>query len=441
MMNIRAICCSLLLLTLTACSDKDPWVLTETESPFDGRVTSVARQFAAEGNPTLVEVKLECAGGSRLTVSVGSYLSESNNSVHEGAPFILDGDGDVVGRIAFNDFAGQRQQRNVWEVFTTGEYENIMNWKVAETASQTMLVVAPDKFFALAATVVPGGQSAQDLRAVATSGEYQLPILASLSEGDPLFGLRYYSGDAQAQAELQAATLVHLASEVYEYAEQAGKTGPFASGAFMRKLLPVSIEVRNSGGAMAITIPAENKNVMRVLEACGEPAWWDTAAPVAAPAAPSEPSAPEPVLASEHAGWDVQKVFDDAISTCTLDLTALRAMAAKRGFSAIYRGTKVSGVAVHEESEDGMAVNIFFDEPYDDLADALDSVWPAEAISRGSRGAFLMEREIPKGPETAYLFFTRIRGSDGSPTAEARLHPDAPASAYQIFECVINLGF
>ena len=78
-----------------------------------------------------------------------------------------------------------------------------------------------------------------------------------------------------------------IVPELIGYAKQKGALGALAQGAMLKRMLPIAVELYNTAGVFQFTIPADNRTVVTVLDACKGDPWWEHSATVAGGSSPS----------------------------------------------------------------------------------------------------------------------------------------------------------
>jgi hypothetical protein len=448
---IRSAVLPLSALLLSGCADlfqRSAWEYAETESAIDGKVVSAKREFAPDKNPTLMRVSVTCKVKSgQLTVAVESYEKNTNGDTHPPSKFVMSDD-EFVGKVAFTDLKGARTTADASEVLTTPTYNNMAVWEVGITAAQAMVTTNSDAFVNWAATVMPRSAfGAQD------AGSVRLR-LATMS------GWAWGASFALGQEVATRAAALAVASEFFGYARDKQDLKGLASGQFFKRMLPVTVQLSNTGGQSEFTIPADDPVIAKVVDQCDGTEWWSAEEPTAV----SEPEAGAPaaqVVSLEEdapasaatgsgvivADVKITKALDALFKQCGPSWEDLAPLATGERIQLPYRDLTISGITMADDDESSV-VQVFFDDR-ENIAEisSLRELWGEDNVSQGARETFLDDRSFRSRADGMTFLNTmrwvRLRylnpsGDLGAWADEAKEFPARPKSAVQVIECVMK---
>lgn len=246
------------------------WSVEKEISGIDGQILKATRDFTLEGNQSMIRVILTCQENLQdLAITVESYNAVSSDKTYDPSEFADDGNGDPKGRIAFQSVNGSKETRNFADLFSTAEYNNVASLSLANYSAANWMISDEKAFWRWAADRAPtrGGASIEDFAETLAQTVGAMVMFGS--------GLQAaFSGASQEQIAYAASA--RIAPEFVQYARNNGNLSPLAPGAILKKMLPMSIEIYNSGGSFELMIPSDNSSVQTVADACdGGPGWWD----------------------------------------------------------------------------------------------------------------------------------------------------------------------
>lgn len=307
-----------LLLSLTACDalTGDGWVSETKESGLDGRVITAMKDYTVEGNPTMVRVVLSCSAASKaVTLSLESYEAKATNDQHTGSPLLLTDANSAKGRVVAVALDGSRTEFTLGELFTGGEYNNVVRMDPALVSAAGWFQRDEAAFWRWAAEVAPQ-------RNGAPIDEFAASLKQAASGYGFLAGLQAAAGGLTEGQAMDAMT-AQIVPEFVGYAKSKKDLSALAPGAFVRKILPMTVEVHNAAGAFEVTIPADNGVVNGLLDECAGTPWWGNSAASAAPAAPA--AEPAETAVADTAGMvDAAAEPEDVEASLRSDLEKVR---------------------------------------------------------------------------------------------------------------------
>jgi hypothetical protein len=430
------------------------------ESGIDGKVVTATRDFIpADVNPTLMRVIVSCKVKSgELTVAVESYEKNDKGDTHPPSAFVVDDDNDIVGKVAYAQLTGGRTTIEAWDAFALAKYQNVAEWDISGTAVDVMYETASDAFYQWAATVAPAVKGrapfdAREIRAYVT-GEYKSTWVLGALASDKITLV-------STQDEIDQQFSQAVANEFFGYAHAKQDLHGLAPGSFFKRLLPVTIQLSNTGGQMELSIPADDPEISKVADQCAGTEWWTQ---TEAPSAASQPAAATPVAQTVSLEADapalqsatgamalenpkITKALDALFKQCGPSWEDLAPLATGERIQLPYRDLTISGITMADDDESSV-IQVFFDDR-ENVAEisSIGDLWGEDNVSQGARETLLDDRSFRSRADGMTFLNTmrwvRLRhlnpsGDLGAWADEAKEFPARPKSAVQVIECVMK---
>jgi hypothetical protein len=246
------------------------WVAVGSESGLRGAMSTATKDFTVDGNARLVRLLVSCRPTvSDVTVSLESYDAVGSDKEYLPSTLLTDDEGAMKGRVQWHGADGTATTHALTELFAMSRYNNVAAFDVALFSAAAWLSNDEDVFRIWAARHAPErGETSVDAFAQAMkqpAAGMTLFAEAQLLEGGP-------------EAEDVKRVLATIVSGGVLNGRQQHALSTLGSGATMKRMLPMTVELFTGGGELELPIASDNDALSGVIDTCAGEPWWSNTA-------------------------------------------------------------------------------------------------------------------------------------------------------------------